>query len=430
MNWTDKEIDKLFKDNANNSSFEYKEAYWKEMEAMLPSNSGKGLLWTTTAVLFIGVLGITSFVNKAETNTNNPILASTQSLNDNSEELSTAQTTNGKISNDNDNVESSELNVKSVSENSVLVEEELINAAGEVQEIETTYTIENINNRKVKSNAKNISVINNPEDAVSIRENVEQNSRENEFLSTQIPQKNSSKSTGIGTDKHIGNLDTKELLSIENEAVQNLASFNHNVKTSLRSSFYIQALGGGSQSLISPSEKQSYSMGVGFGMNMNKGHFVFGAGINGIWAVHNDLILSREAKIYGFGSEVHRYELKYKEMFSLEADLSLGYQFGGSTVRVGVRPSFLIGTKVNYQSNIDENDSDTEEFYGYSEGVNRLGLKPTLGYSYEFRNGVSLGLNVGVQVLEMVDESFVNGVNNTLPIDGQIYLRKSINFRR
>ena len=35
MNWKDEEIDKLFQDNAGSGSFEYKEEYWKEMEAML-----------------------------------------------------------------------------------------------------------------------------------------------------------------------------------------------------------------------------------------------------------------------------------------------------------------------------------------------------------------------------------------------------------
>jgi hypothetical protein len=62
------------------------------------------------------------------------------------------------------------------------------------------------------------------------------------------------------------------------------------------------------------------------------------------------------------------------------------------------------------------------------DGLNRFGIKPMLGYSVNLSHGMILGINVGAQVVQTVNEEFVNGQNSQLPIDGQIYLRKSIRF--
>ena len=53
MSWTDKEMDKLFQKEAGKQSFEYKDAYWKEMEAMLPVAKKGDFLWFLTSVCWI-----------------------------------------------------------------------------------------------------------------------------------------------------------------------------------------------------------------------------------------------------------------------------------------------------------------------------------------------------------------------------------------
>jgi len=59
----------------------------------------------------------------------------------------------------------------------------------------------------------------------------------------------------------------------------------------------------------------------------------------------------------------------------------------------------------------------------------RFGVKPTLGYSYRINNW-TIGANVGVQLMQSVNEDLINGFNNQFPIDGQIYLRRTIRLRR
>ena len=103
---------------------------------------------------------------------------------------------------------------------------------------------------------------------------------------------------------------------------------------------------------------------------------------------------------------------------------------GKHLINVGVRPSFVIGTKVAVvQSVNDEKTIDGNE-YGYVDGLNRFGIKPTLGYSFEVTPSLKIGLNLGVELMSKIQEGYLVGSNNRFPIDGQLYLRKSIRFKK
>ena len=75
-------------------------------------------------------------------------------------------------------------------------------------------------------------------------------------------------------------------------------------------------------------------------------------------------------------------------------------------------------------------NEERNDIYGFMEGINRVGIKPTIGYSFRLNNGISIGVNSGIQLMKLVNEDFINGVNNKLPIDCQVYLRKSIQIRK
>ena len=79
-----------------------------------------------------------------------------------------------------------------------------------------------------------------------------------------------------------------------------------------------------------------------------------------------------------------------------------------------------------------ENEADfvQEKYYGYFDGINRLGVKPMIGYTYKFGSGLSIGINAGVQLMPLVKNDFVNGVSNKFPIDGQLILKKTLNFKK
>ena len=53
-----------------------------------------------------------------------------------------------------------------------------------------------------------------------------------------------------------------------------------------------------------------------------------------------------------------------------------------------------------------------------------------IGYTYKFGSSLSLGLNLGMQLMSLVKDDFVNGVSNKFPIDGQLILKKTLNFNK
>ena len=118
--------------------------------------------------------------------------------------------------------------------------------------------------------------------------------------------------------------------------------------------------------------------------------------------------------------------------------ISLGYNFGRHNLNLGVRPSLIIGAQTQFQAFEDEQLLRTSQINGLIEeeinGENvralmRFGVKPTLGYSYRINNW-TIGANVGVQLMQSVNEDLIDGFNNQFPVDGQIYLRRTIRLRR
>ncbi|HHZ81372.1 MAG TPA: hypothetical protein EYN64_01395 [Flavobacteriales bacterium] len=181
--------------------------------------------------------------------------------------------------------------------------------------------------------------------------------------------------------------------------------------------------------MTSPSESTTSSLGFGIGTSFQKGRFIFTTGVNAIMSNHSDMLLSREAKVYGFGSELYRYNLEYKQTYSLEGAFTVGYILGRHTISLGCRPSYMINSRVIINQEGPEG-FERNDVYGFMDGLNRFGIKPMIGYSINLSHGLVFGINVGAQLVQTVNEEFVNGKNSQLPIDGQLYLRKLIKFRK
>ena len=271
----------------------------------------------------------------------------------------------------------------------------------------------------ISSSANNVVVITSLENENSTPVHSENDSQitEPEFGQTEIASTRSDQEIILATKKiEMGTIDRALAPS----------SFK-TLKVPVTTNLYVELNGGISQALTSPSESIASSLGLGIGTSFQKGRFIFTTGVNAIMSNYSDMLLSREAKVYGFGSELYRYNLEYKQTYSLEGVFTVGYKLGRHTISIGCRPSYMMNSRViiNQQGpqGIERND-----VYGFMDGLNRFGIKPMLGYSVNLSHGMILGINVGAQVVQTVNEEFVNGQNSQLPIDGQIYLRKSIRF--
>jgi hypothetical protein len=402
MSWTDDEIDKLYQTGAAGSQFEYKAEYWREMEAMLPNQKKRGdALWFFFSALIFGLLLTSVFIQEPlSLNGDETLLADTRTF----EDVTTQQSTIA----------------------SETIDAEKPNGL----ENESTSTAVPHDEDDLKSMAQR--EISNP---IHPTTRSDESSESVKPIDQQKAELNRS-DNGELKSIDVGALETRslELTSIATLQEQSHPWDNAKINAVALNGMFVQLLGGVSQSMVDPSTGWSNSYGAGIGYNLEKGRFILNVGLNWLISNHNDLELTRSAKVYGFGSEVYTYNIDYQQLYLLEGNIELGYLLGRHELKAGVRPSYVFSSRVRVSETATADQSFTSEehgsYYGYMDGLKRIGLKPTLGYAYRIRPDLQVGMNIGVQLLQGVNEDFVEGKNNNLPIDGQLYLRKTIRFRK
>jgi hypothetical protein len=402
MSWTDEEIDKLYQTSASGSQFEYKAEYWREMEAMLPIQKKRGdALWFFFSALIFGLLLTSVFIQETlSLNSDETLVADTNTYIDVTTEQSTVE--------------------------SETIDSEEPNGWGNES------TSNAISRDEGDSKSTTHGEVSNPIQSIT---RSDESSESIKPIDQQKAELNGS-DNGELTSIDVGTLQTR---SLELTSRATLQEQSHpwdkaKINTVALNGMFVQLLGGVSQSMIDPSTGWSNSFGAGVGYNLEKGRFILNVGVNGLISNHNDLELTRSAKVYGFGSEVYTYNIDYQQLYLLEGNIEFGYLLGRHEVKAGVRPSYVFSSRVRVIETAIADQSFTSEehgsYYGYMDGLKRIGLKPTFSYAYRIRPDLKVGMNFGVQLLQGVNEDFVEGKNNNLPIDGQLYLRKTIRFRK
>jgi hypothetical protein len=133
---------------------------------------------------------------------------------------------------------------------------------------------------------------------------------------------------------------------------------------------------------------------------------------------------------------MYRYDFDYKQLYYLEGNLEAGYQVGRSEIKFGIRPSYLMSSKVRIASTEynsisgSEEWSEEEQVYSFTKGLNRWGIKSSVGYAYHIKPDLEIGAQIGVQLMNSVDEEYIQGTPKMVPIDGQFYLRKNIGWKK
>ncbi len=393
MSWTDNEIDELFRSTAKEGQpVEYKEAYWTEMEALLPAEkSGKDFLWIITSLIFAIVLS-TAFWRTPDSEA--PAVSMTSNQN---------------------NADATQAQEKESDETSQQM-------PVEPEEGEQMTSVPFVPSFSVY--LSDIQPYQMP-----VYYSSEPDSRFSQPLDLNASEEGSEESGPVDelpTNDINSNSDTqKTLLSLQEKAI--MPSTGH--------AFYFQSVVGASQSLITPSGNISGSYGIGAGYALRRGNFVFNSGVNMMISNHSDLYLTRTAKVYGFGSSVYTYNFNYRQLFELEGLIEAGYQSNRSEFKVGLRPSYLMSSRVVINSKGDvetlgDEPMQDKQVYSFTGGLKRFGLKPTLSYAYHLKPDLELGVNAGVQVLKRIDETYVQGNSRRFAVDAQIYLRKNISWQK
>ena len=444
MSWTDEEIDDLFREGAKTQSFEYDNAYFSEIEAALPVNGkGKDFLWLGTALVFVAVLTTGYFVNsngKNTFNTESNQLAHLE-LNENEKRTAAETTVNGEALTGNQ----AELIVNTVSGSSAAassvgaITNNGTSAAASTNEkgVETntgaTQSMYDLATRNVRSKT-NSSVV----DKSALELSKTTSATVSAGKQSLIKLRNDSK---VG-DQHkfdfvrtpiTAGLDVNAANLLDQEIDQNLQASALPVLGELRpkAAFFVELNGGMSQSLVTPSEYTSRSFGGGVGVESYLGNFSLTTGLNVKISDHQDLVLTREAgKLYSYGSTIGVDQYDFNKLYSIEMPISLGYNLNKHNFNIGVRPSLLIAGQMKHEVYGNGELMRSNESTGLIDGGLKIfGLKPTVGYAYRM-NQWMIGANIGVQLMQSVEEQYIKGMNNPFPIDGQIYIRRTIRLRR
>ena len=439
---TDSEVDELYKESVEDLSFEYKQSYWNEMLAMLKRRRRPDFLWFGFSGMFAAIIiyGIVTqqtpigfdfdmeTVSLEQTGTNTDRNTTSNTVNNNVNRIDNyitenpieSQVSNGKPVNYNAIETGNTPNGNQLGEN----KNPSIEGSNHTTAPENNLIANNTNGGK--NNTLEIPT-NTLQDVAS------------EKLKTLAPELDS---RSFKLDDFIEEVQAFRLnpLSLSSYPLSgdSLIPYPSNARNISTIGLYVQGIGGISQSSITPSEFLSNSYGIGAGIQVNRNNWSFGIGSNILIENYKDLHLTRTAKFYGFGSDYYKFDLFYKKLYVAELDLSIGYNLNRHQFKVGVRPSYTFSSKVNIAETSITNSkglssTETESrtgLYGFMDGIYQWGVKPTIGYAYNFRSDWTLGMNISTELMQSINEDFINGINNNLPFDGQLYIRKTFNLRK
>lgn len=409
MSWTDEEIDQLYKNGNEGVSFEYKNEYWKEMEAMLPEQKSKDLLWFLTSFLFLGIVASGVLLSGGELNEKNASQA-------------------------NENKNTPLIAMVNMEENAVF-------GFGTKQKLGPKSARKGINMKSWERYSHNHPIeFDFSVTEISVGEfmplGCERMPAFTDFTLLGVGETNEGKTSkqfeSVNDTKKEEGIDRLPLIELQlASSMERLGLMrNQSFRTPIGASFYLEGNVGLSQSLVTPTSGISNSYGGGLGITIQKGNFYIDLGGNVQVANYDDIVFHTEFKKYiGPTSYQYRVEQNYKQINTLEGVLSLGYSKGNHNFAIGIRPSYVIWSKVERKSFRNNTLEADKTLGGNMEALNRVGVRPTIGYSYSITPRWKVGVNFGMRLKPAFNEEFIIKENSKFPIDGQLYLRRSLLWR-
>jgi hypothetical protein len=394
MNWTEDDIDQLFKDSANQMNVPFQESYWTEMEALLPqTKKKKGLGWIfggTIACLalistfFFPENGVESKDNVNQTAINQP----------NKTEKFVAQTTSVTLKNQPQEIiqitdnQSKSNKDKSISTNrqfnkfQSLASSEVLDGSEQIGDV----------SHKFKKEENEV--------AVPIQ------SADYELVSMQ-------------------KLPVTPIFMQENFLIS--SNFKNNFSKRKSHSMFLQIGAGLTESHMQTSEGNWMpTINIGAGYQYSPQGLGFSAGLNLNTSFSDNLEINRKSKVYNFGSTNYEQNFIYKQIYTLELPVSVDFRKNRQTFSLGIAPTFIAGSLMRFSQLENGNLSQDEYYIGQKVGLNHFGLKPSLAYQLELAKGWNVGIQLSTQLMNQVDDSQFIGTNRNNPLSGQITIRKTI----
>jgi hypothetical protein len=389
MNWTEEDIDQLFRDSANQLNVPFQESYWTEMEALLPqTKKKKGLGWIFGGTIVCLALISTFFFPEAPAKAGN---ASNETVNNQTKSLT--QT------------------------NSVSAIEKLQEKAVDALLI-TEKTAKNIS--RFKQTTKKLLV--NTETSFTSIEDVNAGGEAVQTIQNQF------ESPSQREEQPSFSIDKLQMLALPKQSISLATSNFKNLNLKRKSNVLYVQLGAGLAESFMQTKEDNWmpTINIGAGYQYSPEGFGFTAGLNLNTTLSNNLEINRKSKVYNFGSTNYEQNFKYKQIYTLELPVSIDFRKNKQTFSVGFAPTFIASSLMRFSQLEDGNVSHDEYYIGQKVGLNQFGFKPSVGYQLELAKGWNVGMQLSTQLIQQVDDSQFIGIVRNNPLSGQITIRKSI----
>ena len=419
MSLEDDKIDKLFQDASKNLSADFKEEYWEQFEAMLPDKKKRRFpfIWFTSGLSIIA-LSLSFFFGTddkdAAQKENFSTIASTENSrkqsatsHKNTEYLKSSHTTSTKLPAE-----------KTLSKNKV--------SSNTIDPEKNTYQTINVTSKRTLEKY--------------VREQIEPIiGQYKEFNKSKIDV--ADKLAIIAENKSILAVDKNKIVQVDKmpflrfpkvsqpHSILNTQQMPHAIK---KLKFYTEISGKMGQSIIintSLGSNLSKGFGLGAGFSYSTKDWSFTGGISTNFTSLDNLYVRERVKVYGLGVTNYDNEIKFKQLYNIEIPFAAGIIKNKHLVQLGISPTYIVSSKIDYASSVGDNVVISASTYGYKKGLYNWGLKPSIGYLYSLTSSIQIGGSIQMQLFNLIESNRFEGMQTRNPISGQFYIRKSIFIR-
>lgn len=433
MSLEDKNIDQMFSDAAHSQKApQYDPAYWAEMNAMLNARDAKKrgfLFWAFGGTIVFAGLFLSLFIFNMDLSKTQERY--TQVALSTEMQFENVDYTKNAIRPIQKNVNTDEKSVSSINKQerkNTSTESNKMQSNSDVNTRKNSLT-NNKNTRETKSDKSLFIAQESKGQSNSLEHSSEldlKNENSDDDLNRASIQVNEMNHNHTADDA-IQNLPFEFVNVLHLDEAGNIFHSNNNFKPRPRLSIYAKLGGGLMENYKTSRPYESGLIDLSLNLEGNFNGIILRTGVGAQHTSNADLILSKKAKVYGFGVTRHQRDLSYQSLFDLYIPLEFGYRINATSFGVGVQANYLINTGMDLNHYEDHFLVETEKYYGNTDGLNKFSTQGYLWMEHQLTSRIALGAKVGTNISGRIkDDSYFNQSSTTNPIYGQITLRFNI----
>ena len=422
MNLNDKNIDQIFRDAAQNSSApRYDHSYWNEMNSILNDQNKRkrGVILWSVAGAFVAVLLVSTLFVLNNTSSKSQLASNASPSKDETLAKNTLKdkslSENISLSNNKEqNVEVKEVNLAT----NETIQQNATNSADGLQKTHFGY----------KAKSEKPEKNHTPQTEINVSKKAGEASIQTKHTNDQeFSMKNTIAETDDRKDKTLNNVElSTRIISMQHlEAERELIPFKLPKQSPFN--YYAKISAGLMENYETSRPFESGVFDLSLNLEYQKEQVLIRSGI-GFQATSNaDLVVSERAKVYGFGITTHQNNLSYQSLYDLYIPIELGYTLNNTSFGFGAQVNYLLGTTMNYESLENKVIVDEYKIKGFSEGLNTLTAQGYVWLEQKLTDRFAAGVKVGTNLNSRIKEGkYFNESATTNPLYGQLTLRYNI----